>query len=209
MRLPQTSSRELPLVVVELSDGEELTYPFPDNITDEKVRETMRESLIDAIENIPMWNPPEHRFSVVYCSESLLVLHNSYSSNGLNRRTLYHLYLNFDMHTGEILYLDDIVDVEALMGIMSVSGGFRESGWNNDDEGYWSQELIGRQWNTISSQLKSLCDPPSESMYPNYYIKDGRLHLVDVIVDVWSMYPNHIECYVELNDIKHILKIDV
>lgn len=187
-----------------------LDVPLPDYITDEAILQMMIESFKEVLGPTADWHSEWDACTPAYRSDRVFTVQLNRYTESINRRFTYYMYLNFDLETGKILYLNDILDVDELEKMMLVSGFFRIAEWHRENsDGILSQSHIDKHRDALSWGLARCSAPRDRPMSSNFYLAEDRIYFMDVIFRPESMYPNHIECYVELEDIRHILKIDI
>ncbi len=177
------------------------TYPYVERMTDDVLRETINEKLNAAFLD---WIPEELQLydcsddSVMYNSDDLLSLSVGYQKLD-DPSTWFYIHHTIDMRTGDILYLDDIVEVdEEFVDLLFTEGVINPA---NDpcptDVSSFDKEYI-------LERLQECCEPYDGSNYyrkPTFYLENHRLYFRSVFSDIDIFY-------VELDDIEDELKIE-
>mgnify|MGYP004498998341 CR=1 FL=1 len=177
------------------------TYPYVERMADDVLRETINESLNAAFLD---WIPEEIQLydcsddSVMYNSDDLLSLSVGYQKLD-DPSTWFEIYHTIDMRTGDILYLDDIVEVdEEFVDLLFTEGVINPA--NDPCPTYVSS--FDKEY--MLERLQECCEPYDGSNYyrkPTFYLKNHRLYFRYVFSDIDIFY-------VELDDIEDKLKIE-
>lgn len=189
--------------IKSLGDGIEtlVTYPYVYEMTDDVLRDTINENLETVFLD---WLPEKIRLydcalvSVEYDSNNLLSVGVTYEKLD-DPFTWFDIYHTIDMRTGEILYLDDIVEVdEEFVDLLRTDGVIHPANYPcpEDASSLDKEHLL--------EDLQECCEPYDSNNYyrkSTFYLRNNRLYFTAIFSDIDIFY-------VELDDIEDKLKIE-
>jgi len=118
-----------------------------------------------------------------------------------------------NMKTGEVVYLEDLIDInESLIKKIKISGFAKVDLYDDlrqpvDGYAYRQNYLDSISEESLYNRLLMCSEPYNVSMNnkPSFYLEEGKLYFVNLFE--WSLYENDIVFYVELDDIEEYLKV--
>ena len=186
-----------------LGDGTEVTgtYPYVEGMTDGVLEDTINENLKKAF--LLDWLPEKIQYcdcafvTVEYNSNDLFSVSVCYK-NLYDSFTWFEIHHTIDMRTGDILYLDDIVEVdEEFVDLLFTEGIIHPANYpcptdvSSYDKGYMLKRL-------------QICSKTYDYIHyrkPTFYLRNNRLYFTAIFSDIDIFY-------VELDDIEDKLKIE-
>ena len=186
-----------------LGEGSEVmgTYPYVEGMTDDVLEDTINENLKKAF--LLDWLSKKIQYcdcafvTVEYNSNDLLSVSVCYK-NLFDFFTWFEIYHTIDMRTGDILYLNDIVEVdEEFVDLLFTEGIIHPANYPcpTDVSSYDKGEILERL---------QICSETYDDYHyrkPTFYLGNQRLYFTAIFSDIDIFY-------VELDDIEDKLKIE-
>lgn len=181
---------------------------MPDGELWEKVTANMRNCFVEWMPVSVFNNAVSDGSYIMLDTNKYLSIENGYKIDVPDYITYLYICNTLDMQTGEVLYLDDFIQVDmgfvnAIMqeGIakLDIPGGI------SGEETYYTAEML--EWvkkESVLANLKECSVPYNEDNYsgkPTFYLRENRLYLKYVFSD-------QSEIYVELDDIEEYLIVE-
>lgn len=171
----------------------------------EKIRENIWKSFL-------RWMPEEFENAetignyVMLSTNKYLSMENDYRINS-EVKSIYSVCNTFDMETGEVVYLDDLVYVDEELAKLILTEGIVKKDTigesSNQSYIYFQEELDLYSVEEILKKLQICSIPYSADNYiykPTFYLRYNRLYFK-------FLFTEQSEFYLELDDIEHKLKV--
>lgn len=147
---------------------------------------------------------------VMLDTDKYLSIENSYKMGQPRNRWYLSIFNTLDMETGEVLYLDDFVEInEAFVdtilteGVLKLDSPPEMSG--TEEVMYYTENMLSNiDPENVLRKLKQCCEPYTAEYYvakPAFYLREHRLYLTYVLGEQSI-------AYVELDDIEEYLKVE-
>ncbi len=187
------------------------SMPIPSGL-DRDIEMAMGDSTREVFKNAPerLLEYDRYFYMVPYISDKIFSTFHNFTLKGEDP---YHgvyyasteVCLTYDLTTGKILGLDDILDVEAFKELIHIEGYLKFPEGSGSLEGPQQERLdFYKEHGFFAEEIDKLCDPGVTELHiPSYSLDKDRIWLYD-IGDNFLSY-----LYVEYEDIRDILKIEL
>ncbi|WP_349943912.1 hypothetical protein ABFV83_11280 [Lacrimispora sp. BS-2] len=128
-----------------------------------------------------------------------------YTFTGRRTENMY-ICNTINMKTGDIAYLDDLIEVDEEFAKMILTEGISkvEFDWNSGEYNVDYPHLSDENYADVLEKLRMCSDPFNEDNWiykPTFYLQNNRLYLLNIFND-------ESKCYIELDKIQDKLKVD-
>lgn len=188
----------------------EYLIPLPNYIEDKQIDEAIQKSVRGNYQWIPdTWEPVSCIPLVPFISNRFFSSSIELNFESLNRRYSSQLYTMLDLQTGEIVYLNDLLEVDERLAERILTSQYIHF------EGLWA-DVYGPDYQQFLNQFTvedilsvlSLCSEPFDenncTFKPTFYLSANRLYFVNIFPLITG---GNNEFYMELKDLEDLLKV--